>query len=323
MKRLFLISGAYDLINCLLLIENTKEIYANHLILYSTGNIPEKLENLTRSISERLDCFLSYDFVSKDSLSNEEFQDALCGLIEEKDFIHSDELVIWRLFGKLETNIIRFISPRHLIIVENGLATYYPPVNPQLNGQYRVPDSAILPMQSFFGNPFYVPKNAVKNISKNKIRKTYSKLNALFHDLIPTFYSGDHAIVIGTSFYRMKILPDKLEENTILNCLSHLSKSRSVVFKPHPRDERDWSAIIQDKIHLDLSAIPIEIILPTLGKKVKLHSISSGSLVTGYLFFGSEIICFGEEVANILNNQYPHVKKLRERISELNPTAKS
>ena len=324
MKRLILVSGGYDLLNALSYIRSDVAPLCKSTIvlLYSVGNVPHSLRESVQAMcaqSTEIDDF-SYKKIASNNRSDRlSFANAL-----KKTFLNDDvELLTFRIFGKLEKELIKTIDPSRLVLVENGIATYLPPVSRmpwsvnrierQLAKQVNV---AWLPLHLRFGVPFYLSKQVVHspelNVYKNLCSDLAKKLKCEIHK---DASKKSLVFVIGTSYYRLGHISEEDEAACYrLFCENAIERGAQVIWKPHPRlnSKLNWVGDMCDKEIQN--PYPQELFLSSLaGNNVEVASIASTSLSVSEIYFNAKPILISSKVTKEIESKLSHVKLMRQK----------
>ncbi|MCF3641972.1 alpha-2,8-polysialyltransferase family protein [Rhizobium sp. TRM95111] len=233
------------------------------------------------------------------------------------------------LFGSNENSILSKIEWNNLILIENGIATYYPPFsrikcdkNSYLNAKAKyIPDIAILPLSKShqIGLPFYLrgyEQISTIGYDEKRYRATLSQIrSALGIRCLRTIFeeSSKIAVVAGTSLSRTGVIDAETETNIYENLLETIlleGDYDQVVWKPHPRQNSITAPNITSQANFTVlnDSLPLEIYLPFDDNSVDVFSIASSSLLTAELFHHLRSY---RVQAELETKSHPHLEAMR------------
>jgi hypothetical protein len=320
-RRVSFITGAADLFNLILYLNKNAPVFENHLVIYSTGNIPKKLLLTIKIIANSSRQFTSINYfeINHRELANS-FLDKLSNLVKRK----ISELTIWRVYGKLEHGIIQSLKPSKLVLIENGIATYCPPNIDQSSSlkAFIKPDIAWLSLIDRFGIPYYL--NDVKIIVPlpEEFRKTCENLLDLFPEITSfknRILCDNLVIVVGTSLYRTGAICQEDEINSQIDIIKAYYNSRyRVVYKAHPRlPSKYFEQFLYrfDCIHWDY---PLELFFASIyPHNFSVVSIASTAIATAEIYFQAKVKLIPAHFISTLEKKLPHVALIRNRYQNL------
>jgi len=326
MKHFAFITGTADFLNLYsYLIHRALTADPIAVVLFGNSrNISEDLTEATRHLVEVLPD-ASFDFLDLD-LGEEGLQaikDARC-----PESSRVGLLLITHVFGKFETIIMDAFDHEELVLVENGLATYFPPVgrDPQLEQSYfqarpaRPVHEAWLPLAPVIGCPFYVPEAAVSFPSVEAFRSAAREL-ADWVSMEPLgLLPGEKVMfVAGTSLYRLKVISHEGETACYRRFISEAFAAGydRICWKPHPRMMLDAGGLSadEDRFIMFSDSLPFEFRFLEAPPEAGCASVASSAIFLGAHYFGIEPMLIPAEFDRV--ERYPHLSGLNRLVGSL------
>jgi hypothetical protein len=317
MKHIAFITGPADFLNLYSYLQHYKmEREAVAIVLYGTArNISEGLKVATAKLSGSLDNS-SYYFQDAD-----EGIDGLCSLKLKIGLIEKGlkSLFMTHVFGKYENLVLDTFSYDRLILIENGLATYYPPTgrDPRLKQDYysteprKYVHEAWLPLAQFIGNPFYLTSDVVKSPSVQEFRSSTADLLART-GLVPSSVEVCKKIVFiaGTSLYRLGVISQEREIECYQQFVNQIVETDvdRIYWKPHPRMSVSSGTVssISTKVITLTDLMPLEFqFLQKKSEHMTCASIASSTLLFGQHIYDVKPILISEQLKKVFS--FPHL----------------
>jgi hypothetical protein len=319
MKHIAFITGPADFLNLYSYLQH-HEITSDSIAVVLFGNsrnISEGLKSTTRELTGHL-TDASFHYLDQD--------DGADGIYSLRSEVFPTQaspvnLFITHIFGKFVNQLLDIFEFERLILVENGLATYYPPVgrDPRLKQDYYATrpfhkvDEAWLPLASFIGCPFYLSKDIVKSPSVPQFRSAVEQLVISTQFNPAKVETGEKVVfVAGTSLYRLGVISQEEEVKKYENFVLQATQEGfdRIYWKPHPRmllNPDVWSSI-SSKVTTLTDHLPLEFHFLQSSGLQYCASIASTSLLFGKHFFAVEPQLISAEFARV--SQFPHLTKL-------------
>ena len=327
MIHIAFITGPADFLNLYSYLQHNKlEREKISIVLFGTGrNVSEDLKIVTRNLSRLLDN-ASYYFQDSD-----EGVDGLYSLRQEMGFTGklATNLFITHVFGAFENLVLDTFVYDRLILIENGLATYYPPIarDPSLKQDYyaakprKQVHEAWLPLAQFIGHPFYLSRDVVESPSAQDFRSSTADLLTR-SGLTPTSENVCKKVVFvaGTSLYRLGVISQEREIECYQQFVEKIVETDvdRIYWKPHPRMSINSDAVSSISAKVTTLTDPIPLEFHFLQKKSD-HS-TCASIASSALLFGQHIY----DVKPILLSQnfkeeirFPHLTNLKYLVNSI------
>lgn len=279
--------------------------------IYGTRkNICDEMLVTARSLFPEIPCNILY--CEKNNLSE---------VLEAFEDLHCSTLYMSHVLGRFENMILDKIKRDKLILIENGIATYFPP---SARIQYLNPKSfhdlseAVLPLSQLGIYPSYL------NFHKPTIivpqRESFLSLAGIHQKhcrpLVDFPEDVSVKIVIGTSLYRLGVIERETEEDLYLAELK-LADEGLKFFKGHPRAfaSRKLSQPTSNARCLN-PHLPVELLAAGLytKTKVKACSIASSSLLSLKAYGLAEI---SRIPAKLDSSRHPHLQFMQKIVPTL------
>jgi hypothetical protein len=322
MKHIAFITGSADFLNLYSYLQHHGIVDDSiGVVLFGNArNIPEDLKRATKKLTDRLP-HGSFYFLDSDQ--------GVEGVSTLKEQIAAyprsaspTNLFITHVFGRFENLILDTFDYEKLILVENGLATYFPPTgrDPQLERDYYRAEpnkhvhEAWLPLAQFIGRPFYLSKDTVNSPSIQGFRGSALDLSSETR-IGPLKGEANEEVmfVAGTSLYRLGVLSQSDEIESYAKFILEAAETGAdrIYWKPHPRMSVNPNTMssISPKVTTLLDSMPLEFhFLNEIGARVSCASIASSSLLLGRYFFDVEPRLIQTGFAK--ESRYPHLSVL-------------
>lgn len=237
-----------------------------------------------------------------------------------------EKLLITHLFGAKENQILDVINRDKLVLIENGLATYLPPLgrDPRFQQDYygvrplHAVQEAWLPLAPVLGAPFYLPEEIVEAPSIESFRRAALAITDALN-LKPLQLQSEERVmfVAGTSLYRLKVLSHADESAAyqlfIEDCLEN--GYDRVCWKPHPRMLLPMQELPTGKQRVETIAdsLPMELRFLEAPEGAGCGSIASSAIFLGSHYFDIEPTLLPADFGSI--ERFPHLESLDRWIS--------
>ena len=325
MNHLAFITGPADFLNFYSYLRHHKIEGENiGVVLFGNArNISEDLKVITCNLSGALENASYYFQDSDEGIDGLSYLMLKLGL--RRKTVKS--LFITHVFGEYENLVIDMFSFDRLILIENGLATYYPPIqrDPRLKENYYSTESiqhvheAWLPLAQFIGQPFYLSRDVVKSPSVQEFQSSTADL-VTRSGLAPVSTEPYNKIIFvaGTSLYRLGVISPEREVECYEQFISQIGglDVDRIYWKPHPRMSIDSKAVSSNstKVTTLTDSIPLEFhFLHKKADHATCASIASTSLLFGRHMYDIKPILIPENFTEV--SRFPHLAKLESLVN--------
>lgn len=315
-KRLVCISSPADLVNAIAFIRS------------SLHNSPND-ENYIIGLEKNHFSAATLNFVQKICSTDRTLIDNVAEVIQEDKPIKRinrrklgvvDELLVWRAFSETEVRLINRVTYKKLVLIENGIGSYSPPILKTLST--KKVSARAKRIDQFWGPlvgkvaPRYTMPNAI--FTAPETEDYVSFLKSLSEETGVISPDGISSIVVGSSYYRLGVIKKSDEEELYYRAVNDALKEASgyVLWKPHHR-AKDFRVSFGDPRVLTFSdAIPLELIIANIpAKPPKIIGLGSSILPISKFYFNSPIELISDQGVNKIVAHVQHVNMVRSLLT--------